>query len=49
MPLKADILMEKYNIPEGRELGNKLKAIEEVWTNNNFQISDNEVYKIINN
>ena len=49
MPLKADTLMEKYNIPEGRELGNKLKAIEEVWTNNNFQISDNEVYKIINN
>ena len=49
MPLKADILMEKYNIPEGRELGNKLKALEEVWTNNNFQISDNEVYKIINN
>ena len=49
MPLKANTLIEKYNIPEGRELGIKLKAIEEVWTNNNFQISDDEVQKIVNN
>jgi tRNA nucleotidyltransferase/poly(A) polymerase len=47
MPLKAVTLMEKYNIPEGKELGNKLKAIEEFWTNNNFQISDKEVQKIL--
>ena len=49
MPLKADLLMEKYNIPEGRELGTKLKAIEETWTNNNFKISEKEVLKIISN
>jgi len=49
MPLKADLLMEKYNIPEGKELGTKLKAIEEVWTNNNFKISEKEVLKIISN
>ena len=49
MPVKADMLMEKYNIQEGRELGIKLKAIEEVWTNNNFQISDKEVQKIASN
>ncbi len=49
MPLKANTLIEKYNIPKGRELGNKLKAIEEVWTNNNFQISDTEVKKIVSN
>ena len=49
MPLKANTLIEKYNIPEGKELGIKLKAIEEVWTNNNFQISDDEVQKIVNN
>ena len=47
MPLKAELLMEKYNIPEGRELGTKLKAIEETWTNNNFKISDKEVMKIV--
>ena len=49
MPLKANVLKEKYNIPEGKELGAKLKAIEEFWTNNNFQISDKEVQKIAGN
>ena len=49
MPFKADLLMEKYNIPEGKELGAKLKAIEEVWTSNNFKISDKEVLKIVSN
>ena len=49
MPLKANTLMEKYNIPEGKELGNKLKLIEEVWVNNNFKISEKEVQKIVNN
>jgi len=49
MPLKADLLMKKYNIPEGKELGAKLKAIEEIWTNNNFKISDKEVLKIVSN
>jgi len=49
MPLKADLLMEKYNIPEGKELGAKLKAIEEIWANNNFKISDKEVLKIVSN
>tara|TARA_B100000780_G_scaffold269953_1_gene229261 strand:+ start:5 stop:1279 length:1275 start_codon:yes stop_codon:yes gene_type:complete len=49
MPFKADILMEKYKIPEGKELGIKLRAIEEIWANNNFQISDMEVQKIVRN
>jgi tRNA nucleotidyltransferase/poly(A) polymerase len=49
MPIKANTLMEKYNIPEGRELGNKLRVIEEVWINNNFQISDKEVQEIVSN
>jgi len=49
MPLKANILMEKYHVPEGRELGKKLKAIEDVWTNNDFQISTEEIQKIVSN
>jgi poly(A) polymerase len=49
MPVKANILMEKYHIPEGRELGKKLKIIEAVWTNNNFQISEKEIQKIVSN
>jgi tRNA nucleotidyltransferase/poly(A) polymerase len=49
MPIKAKTLIEDYNIPESKELGNKLKMIEEVWSENNFQISEKEVEKIINN
>ena len=47
MPFKASTLMEKYQLSEGRELGQKLKAIEEVWTSNDFKISDKEVQKIV--
>jgi tRNA nucleotidyltransferase/poly(A) polymerase len=49
MPLNASMLMEKYYVPEGKELGKKLKAIEGVWTNNNFYISEKEIQKIISN
>ena len=48
MPIGANVLMEKYNVPEGKTLGNKLKMIEEEWVNNNFQITDNQINKIIN-
>ena len=47
MPIGANILMSKYNIPEGRTLGNKLKMIEELWVENGFQISDRQIQKII--
>ena len=49
MPLKANILIEKYQVIEGKELGKKLKEIEEVWVNNGFNISDKEVQKIVSN
>ena len=49
MPVDATMLMKKYNIPEGKELGNKLKKIEELWVNNNFEIDEKKVQKIINN
>ena len=41
--------MTKYNIPEGKELGEKLKKIENKWVDNHFKISETEVQKIINN
>ncbi len=47
MPIGADTLMKKYKIPEGKQLGNKLKMIEEVWVKNDFKISDQEVENII--
>ena len=47
MPIGANILMSKYNIPEGKTLGNKLKMIEELWVENGFEISDRQIQKII--
>ncbi len=46
LPVGANTLMSKYNIPEGKVLGNKLKMIEEIWVQNGFQISDKQVQKI---
>ena len=49
MPLKANILIEKYQLIEGKELGKKLRIIEEVWVNNNFNISEKEIQKLVDN
>ena len=46
-PISAKTIMAKYNIPEGKTLGNKLKLIEETWVDNKFQISDKQIQKII--
>ena len=47
MPIRATELMEKYKISEGKQLGLKLKLIEELWIKNNFKISDHQVEKIV--
>ena len=49
MPIGANILMTKYQIPEGKQLGSKLKMIEEQWVQNDFRISEQQVKNIINN
>ena len=41
--------MKKYKILEGKNLGDKLKMIEEEWVKNNFKISNQQVENIINN
>ena len=48
LPVGAKLLMEKYQIPEGKILGNKLKDIEEEWVNNDFKLSEKQIGKIIN-
>ena len=48
MPVNAKFLMEKYQIPEGKNLGNKLKDIENEWVKNNFRLSEKQIEKIIN-
>ena len=47
LPIDANTLMTKYNIAEGKMLGNKLKLIEEIWVQNSFQISEKQIQKII--
>ena len=42
-PIKAKIVMEKYNLKEGKELGQKLKSLENLWVENSFSISEKEV------
>ena len=49
MPISADLLIRKYKLSEGKQLGEKLKIIEEEWVKNNFNISDQQVDNIINN
>ena len=48
-PISAKTIMAKYNIPESKILGSKLKLIEETWVQNSFQISEKQIQKIIKN
>ena len=49
MPIGAEFLMSKFNMSEGKQLGIKLKIIEEEWVKNNFQISEKQINYIVNN
>ena len=46
-PIKAKNLMEKFDISEGKLLGIKLKKIEEKWINNDFKVSEKEVFQVV--
>ena len=48
-PIRAKFIMEKYNLKEGKELGQKLKEIEMFWIDNSFKITDKQIEKIIKN
>ena len=48
MPVNADFLMKKFKISEGKQLGDKLRIIENYWVKNNFKISDEDVDNIVN-
>ena len=49
LEINARILIEKFNYKEGKELGSKLKEIEDFWIENSFKISDQELNKIVKN
>ena len=47
LPIGADLLMTRYKIPEGRQLGSMLKLIEDEWVRNNIEISDKQIDNIV--
>lgn len=47
LPVGADLLMTRYKIPEGKQLGSMLKLIEEEWVRNNFEISEKQIDNIV--
>ena len=47
LPIGASLLMSKYNLPEGKGLGEKLKKIEAIWADNNFNISEKQIQNIV--
>ncbi len=48
-PIKGEYLMKKFNLSEGKKIGENLKLIEELWIENNFKINDEQIKKIIKN
>ena len=46
-PIKARELIGKYNLKEGRELGQKLRQIENLWIENDFKIQKKDIEKIV--
>ena len=47
-PIKGNYLL-KQGFKEGPELGKVLKTLENIWINNNFDISDKDVQNLIKN
>ena len=48
MPINAKVLIEKYKLSEGKNLGIKLKNMEEEWVDNNFELTEKQINKIVN-
>ena len=42
-PVKAQYLIDNFNLKEGKDLGQKLKKLENIWMENNFQISNKQI------
>ena len=47
MPVKAEYLIEKFDLKEGKLLGSIIREIEEHWLNNNFKISNDKIEDIV--
>ena len=48
-PINGKDLIIKYNLKEGRDLGEKIKKIENVWIENGFKLSNKDIDRIVKN
>ena len=48
-PLKAKDLLNQYNAKEGKEFGQKIKLLENIWLNNSFKLSKKEIDEVFKN
>ena len=48
-PLKAQDLLEKYKLKEGKEFGQKIRLLEDLWLNNSFKLSTKDIDNVFSN
>ena len=48
-PLKSRDLLDKYKAKEGKDFGQKIKLLENIWINNSFKLSKKEVDEVFSN
>tara|TARA_Y100001958_G_scaffold126866_1_gene94602 strand:+ start:41 stop:1306 length:1266 start_codon:yes stop_codon:yes gene_type:complete len=48
-PIKAEDLMKKFNLTEGKKIGENLKLLEDFWIENNFSITEKDLERIVKN
>ena len=48
-PLKSRDLLDKYKVKEGRDFGQKIKLLENIWLNNSFKLSKKEIDNVFGN
>ena len=39
--------MKKFSIPEGKKIGELLKIIENIWIENDFKITEEEIKRVV--
>tara|TARA_Y100001970_G_scaffold292780_1_gene435797 strand:- start:1810 stop:3084 length:1275 start_codon:yes stop_codon:yes gene_type:complete len=48
-PIKAEELLKNYKAKEGKEFGQKIRLLENIWLNNNFKLSKKEIDSVFIN
>ena len=48
-PLKSRDLLDKYKVKEGKNFGQKIKLLENIWLNNSFKLSKKEIDNVFGN